>query len=300
MCASLVLNNQLRFQSNAFFAMIGLVSGALLDIILDPILIFGLKMGVSGAAIATIISQFVSFLLLLIGMQRSDSLKIRLSRFRPTLSLFGNICKGGMPSLCRQGLGSVASICLNTTAGHYGDAAVAAIGIVSRIMMFAVSALIGFGQGFQPVCGFNYGAGLYKRVRHAFLFCVKYASVFLLILAAVVFWTAPWLISQFQREDAEVIRIGVMALRAQTITFPFMAWVIMSNMMTQTIGKMVKASVLAMSRQGLMFIPAVLILPIFFDLWGLILAQPLADMLSFLISLPLMKNELADLNRDAV
>ncbi len=300
MCASIVLNNQLRFQSNAFFGMIGLASGAVLNIALDPIFIFGLGLGVSGAAIATIISQFVSFILLLIGMQKSDSLKIRISSFRPKGAYYVQIFKGGAPSLFRQGLGSVAGICLNFTAGNYGDSAVAAIGIVSRIMMFAASALIGFGQGFQPVCGFNYGAKLYGRVKRSFVFCVKYASIFLVIFAVVLFIGAPWIISQFQKEDPQVLSIGILALRCQSVTFPFMAWVVMSNMMTQTIGKVYKASILAMSRQGIMFILCVLILPLFFDIWGLLLAQPAADMLAFIIALPIQLSEMRELDKLAL
>ena len=296
-CGLFVINNQLRFQSNALFSMIGVVSGAVINVALDPLLIFALKMGVAGAALATAISQFISFFILLFVMKKSDSLRLRLKNFKPSLQKYKDIINGGTPSLCRQGLASVATVCLNFSAGNFGDAAVAAIGIVSRIMMFASSALIGFGQGFQPFCGFNYGARLYKRVKDAFVFCVKYSTIFLLGMAALVFALAPQVIALFQGDDSEVIRIGTMALRAQAITFPFMAWVVMSNMMTQTIGKVYKASVLAMSRQGLMFVPAVLLLPLAFDLWGLILAQPIADAATFAISLPIMKSELKDLDR---
>ena len=296
-CGLFVINNQLRFQSNAFFSMIGVVSGAVINVVLDPILIFGFNMGVAGAALATAISQCISFCILLVVMEKSDSLKLRLKNFKPSLQKYKDIINGGTPSLCRQGLASVATICLNFSAGNFSDAAVAAIGIVSRIMMFASSALIGFGQGFQPFCGFNYGAKLYKRVKDAFFYCVKYSTVFLFGMAALVFVLAPQVIALFQGDDPEVIRVGTMALRAQAVTFPFMAWVVMSNMMTQTIGKMVKASILAMSRQGLMFAPAVLILPLAFGLWGLVLAQPFADAATFAISLPIMKGELKDLDR---
>ncbi len=296
-CGMLVINNQLRFQSNAFFSMIGVVSGAVINIILDPVLIFVFDMGVPGAALATVISQFISFVILLVVMQKSDSLKIRISSFRPSLQKYKDIFKGGTPSLCRQGLGSVATACLNLSAGNFGDAAIAAIGIVSRIMMFASSALFGFGQGFQPVCGFNYGAALYSRVKRAFFFCIKYSVGFLVIVATVAFAFAPYIITLFQGEDPEVIRIGALALRAQSVTFPFMAWVVMSNMMTQTIGKVYKASILAMSRQGLMFAPAVLILPQIFGLWGLILAQPVADTLAFALSIPLVLSEFSEMDR---
>lgn len=297
MCASLVLNNQLRFQGNAFFAMLGLTSGAFLNIALDPLFIFTFDMGVGGAALATIISQIVSFILLLIGVQRSDNLKIRLKNFRPNRRLFANIVQGGTPSLARQGLNAVSTICLNSIAGNYSDAVVAAIGVVSRIMAFASSALIGFGQGFQPVCGFNYGAKLYGRVRRAFVFCVKYSTIFLVLAAAVLFVFSDGMIALFQKNDPEVIRIGTKALRFQLITFPLMSWVVMSNMMTQTIGKVFKASLLAMARQGLAFIPVVLILPALFDLNGLLLAQPVADILSFLLAIPLQIDELKELSR---
>lgn len=292
MCASLVMNNQLRFQSNAFFAMIGLTAGGVLNVILDPLFIFGLDMGVTGAALATVISQCVSCVLLYIGVLKSDNLKIHVRAFCPNRHFLAEIMRGGTPSLCRQGLSSLSTIALNTVAKGYGDAAIAAIGIVSRIMLFASSAMIGFGQGFQPVCGFNYGARLYGRVKRAYLFCVKYATIFLVVLAVIVFLLAPQIVGQFQKSDAEVIAIGAFALRCQAVAFPLTALVVMSNMMTQTIGKVVKASILAMARQGLMFIPAVLILPHFFDLTGLILAQPVSDFLSFSLALPITISEL--------
>ena len=278
MCASLVLNNQLRFQSNAFFAMIGLTTGGILNLALDPLLIFGFDMGVTGAALATILSQLVSFILLFIGIQRSDSLKIRFRNYRPNRFYLKNIINGGTPSLCRQGLNSVSTIVLNTVAKGYGDAAIAAISIVSRIMMFASSAVIGFGQGFQPVCGFNYGAHL--------------------VLAAAVFAGSGQIVGLFQKSDPTVIEIGTFALRCQCVTFPLSAMVVMSNMMTQTIGKVGRASLLAMARQGLMFIPAVVILPYFLKLTGLILAQPVADALSFALALPITIDEIRLLDRD--
>lgn len=297
MCSSLVLNNELRFQGNAMFSMIGLTVGGVLNIILDPIFIFTLNMGVKGAAIATVTSQFISFSLLLIGIQKSDSLSIGFKNFKPSFKMYKNILIGGTPSLARQGLAAVSSICFNTVAGGYGDAAVAAIGIVNRIMHFASSALIGFGQGFQPVCGFNYGAKLYKRVEKSFYFCVKYAVIFLTFMSAILFLLSPNLIKLFQENDPEVIRIGTATLKCQLVTFPLMSWVIMSNMMTQTIGKVYKATILAMSRQGLMFIPSILILNYLFSLNGLIISQATADFLSFALALPLQISEVKSLKR---
>lgn len=287
MCSSLVLNNQLRFQGNAFYAMIGITSGALLNLILDPVLIFVFNMGVEGAACATVISQFFSACLLWAGSRKSDNLKIHLKNFKPSKRIFMEISRGGIPSLCRQGLGSVATVCLNNMMRGYGDAAIAAMAIVSRIMMFASSALIGFGQGFQPVCGFNYGAKKYKRVLKAFWFCIKVSTVFLVAVAVPAFIFAPNICGLFQKNDAEVLRIGSVALRCQLCTFPFMSWVVFSNMMMQTIGRVVPASFLAMSRQALFFIPAILILPNLFGLWGIIMAQPVADAVSLMFAIPI-------------
>ena len=187
MTASLVLNNQLRFQGSAFYSMIGITFGAVLNVGLDPLFIFVFDMGVAGAAWATILSQFVSFCLLIAGTFRGGNLKLNLRNFSPSLKYYKNIVKGGTPSLCRQGLGSFATICLNLMAGPYGDAAIAAMSIVTRITQFANSIVIGFGQGFQPVCGFNYGAKLYARVREGFWFCVKLATC-ILLAAAVLGW----------------------------------------------------------------------------------------------------------------
>lgn len=291
MCVSCVLNNQMRFQGNAFFAMIGLVTGAVLNVALDPLFIFTLRLEVLGAALATVVSQFISCALLYIGTLRSDSLKIRLRNFRPTLYYLKNIAIGGTPSLCRQGLASIATLCLNAAAGSsvdaaMSDAAIAAFSVVSKIMMFAFSALLGFGQAFQPVCGFNYGAGKYDRVRHAFLFCLKIGVSFLFGASCLGFLLAPRMVALF-RDDPNVIAIGAVAMRCQCCTFTLMALVTITNMLYQNIGRVVGATLLAVARQGLMFIPVVLILPRVFPeaIWGVYLAQPTADLFAFLLAL---------------
>ena len=287
MMSSLVLNNQLRFQGSAFYSMIGIASGAVINIVLDPLLIFTFDMGIAGAALATIISQFVSFCLLLAGTLRGGNLRIRLKSFTPNGHYLKSIVNGGMPSLCRQGLNSVGTICLNLGAGIYGDAAIAAMSIVSRIVMFANSCVIGFGQGFQPVCGFCYGAKKYERVKQAFWFCVKSATIFLCCAAVLAFAFAPQLVAVFRKGDADVAAIGTVALRAQCLTFPLSAWIVLCNMMMQTIGKSVRASFLAMARQGLFFVPAVLILPRVLGLFGLQISQAVADVITFCASIPL-------------
>ena len=286
MTSSLVLNNQMRFQGSAFYAMIGIVSGAVLNMVLDPVLILVCNLGIAGAAVATTISQYVSFIILLIMIRRGGNMQIRFRNFKPNIHFYKEIIRGGMPSLCRQGLASVATICLNHTAGMYGDAAIAGMSIVSRISMFANSALIGFGQGFQPVCGFNYGAGKYKRVLEAFWFCVKYAFLFLIVVGIMGFVFAPGLVSLF-REDTDVIAVGTAALRYQVIAFPLNAWIVMCNMMLQSIGKGLKASIVASARQGLCFLPLILILPHFLGLTGVEICQAVSDVFTLMIAVPI-------------
>lgn len=287
---SFLLNNQLRFQGSASVAMIGIVSGAVLNVALDPILIFVFNMGVSGAALATIISQFVSFTLLFYLNQKRAAIKVKWNCFTPSLHYFSAIFNGGVPSLARQGMGSIATIVLNVSAGAFGgihaDAAIAAMGVTNRITMFAGSALIGFGQGFQPVCGTNFGAGLKSRVREAFFFCLKLGSMTVGVLAVLGFIFAPQLIGLF-RDDAMVIEIGAVALRAQCLTLVLSVWVILTNMMLQTIGMAGQASLVAAARQGLFFIPIVFLLPQFLGLFGVQIAQSVADVLSFALAFPL-------------
>jgi putative MATE family efflux protein len=297
MTAQFVLNNQIRFQGNAFYAMIGVGTGAVLNIILDPILIFGFRMGISGAALATVFSQLISFFLLLAGVHFSGCIPIRLKNVRFHRERLREIAGGGLPSLFRQGLGSVATMTLNIAANPYGDAAIAAMSVVSRIFMFAISALIGFGQGFQPVCGFNYGAKKYGRVREAFWFCVKVSTIFLFALSILGFLLSGHLIGIF-RDDPEVIRIGTAAVRFQCATLILNGWIVMNNMMTQTMGKTFYASLLASARQGLFFIPILLILPRILGLIGIQSAQAAADLFAFLLSVVLYRKVTAELNAE--
>ncbi len=286
MTSSLTLNNQLRFQGYAAYAMVGIVSGGLLNIALDPLFIYVFNMGVSGAALATAISQFISWCLLLIGTHRPGCVNISFSNFHPTAEHISLIVRGGSPSLFRQGFGSVATICLNHAAGPWGDAAIAAMGIVNKVIMFIRSAMIGFGQGFQPVCGFNYGAKLYDRVKRAYMYSVKVTTVVLTIVTVLGCVFAGGIISLF-RDDPEVIRYGTLALQLQALTLPLAPVITMSNMMTQTIGKTLQANILAAAWQGLLFIPAVLILPHFCGFLGVQLSQPIANLLTAIIAIPI-------------
>ena len=247
------------------------------------------------AAYATIISQAVSFLILLYNSGRGGTLPIRIRRYAPGNGRLGIIIRGGLPSMYRQGLASVASILLNWAAKPYLDAAQAAMAIVSKVTMFAGSAMIGFGQGFQPVCGFNYGAKLHHRVKEGFWFCVKTSAVFLLAVSALGITFAPRLIAVF-RDDPEVIAIGTAALRAQCLTLCFSSWIVMSNMMLQTIGKTAGATFLAMSRQGIFFIPLVYLLSMHLGLLGVEVTQSAADLLTLLFAVPIQMRALRELD----
>ena len=286
MTASFVLNNQLRYQGSAAYGMVGIVAGAILNVGLDPLLMFVFDMGISGAALATIISQFASFCLLLAGCTRGGNLRIRLKNVQFKPYWFGMICKGGFPSLCRQSLMSLATICLNNSAGVYGDAAIAAMSVVQRSMMMANSALIGFGQAFQPVCGFNHGAKLYGRVKQGYWFCVKWATLGLAVLGTAMFLFAPTIIAVF-RNDPDVISFGAAALRFQSATLILNGFVIISGMTTQTLNRVWQATVLSITRQGLFFIPVVLIAPHFLQEVGIQAAQSVSDFCSFLLTIPL-------------
>ena len=273
-----------------------MMSGAIINIILDPIFIFGLNLGISGAALATALSQCISFgILFFQSLLRKDCVHLKPGKITLSLSLYGEIFHGGIPSLCRQGVASIATAALNVAANPFGDAAIAALSIVSRYMMFIGSAMIGFGQGFQPVCGFNFGAKRYDRVLEAFWFCVKVAVVFLVTLSVVSFVGAPQIMRIFRKEDLDVIEIGTWALRFQCVTLPLSAWIVMSNMMTQTIGYGFRASLVAAGRQGLFLIPALFVLPVKFGIRGLQLCQPVADALTFVLGVVIVLGILREL-----
>lgn len=273
---SFTMNNQLRFQGNAFYGMIGMAGGAVLNVILDPVFIFILDMGVRGAAAATVISQIVSFLTLL---KMSGRLPLRKPDFYLSGEIISAIFKFGTPSLCRQGIMSIASVTLNHAAGNFGEAAVAAVSVVNKIVMLGGSAVIGFGQGFQPVCGFNNGAKRYDRIRKMFAFCIKASTAFMLIFGGLAFSFAPSLIAFF-RDDPQVIEAGIPMLRFQCVTAPLHGIIIMTNMLVQNMGKTFSASFLAVARQGLFFIPLVIVMTKTMGITGLCLAQSAADLLT--------------------
>jgi putative MATE family efflux protein len=290
MVAATVLNQQLRFQGSAAIAMTGMLSGAILNIFLDPLFIFVFGLGVKGAAIATLISQMTSLLILLCyGTTRKSNIPIKLKLFSPSVSRYAEMFRGGIPALLRQSILSIATIIINHCARPYGDAAIAAISITMRLCMFANSIMLGFGQGFQPVCGFNYGAKLYSRVRKAFWFCVRFCFTGLLLISLAMAIFAPHIIALFRKDDLDVIAIGTRGLRLNCISLPFMGAVIMVNMMTQTMGKAMEASIVALARQGMFLIPSLFILSPLLGLVGIQLATPISDLASLIIVIPILK-----------
>jgi len=278
MISSFVMNNLLRNEGNAFFAMIGISAGGILNLFLDPLMIFGFGWGIAGAAIATMLSQMISFGILLWQCNtRTGCIPLRWKNFKPTAELFRTILHVGLPSFCRQGLASLATVILNVSAVPFGDAAIAAMSIVNRIIMMIYSGMLGFGQGFQPVCSYNFGARRYDRILDAFRFSVKVAVIWLTSLGVIAFASANPLITAFRRNDPEVIRIGVTALRFYVLTLPVQAWVVLVNMLTQSIGYGFRSSIVSLGKQGIYFIPAILILPHIIGITGIEIAQPVAD-----------------------
>lgn len=291
MMSALTLNNQLRLQGNARFGMIGIVSGAVVNIALDPLFIFVFGMGVSGASLATAVSQLLSWALLMWGTTRPSSVHISLRNFRPSWRVYYEIFRGGLPSLCRQVLNCASAVTLNYCAARYApvgheDSAVAAFAVVTRIMMFAFSVVLGFCQGFQPVCGFNYGARLYGRVRESYLFALRFSAVFLTVVSALGFVFAEQVVSLFRASDPDLIRIGAATLRWQCAAFPLVSLITATNMLFQNIRMTFEATLLSIGRNGLFFLPAVLLLPLWLGLQGVQMAQAVADVLTFLLSVP--------------
>lgn len=279
MVSGFCLNAILRFEGKAFLGMIGLMTGAILNIIGDPILIFGFGMGIAGAGLATCVSQIISFCILFSMFIRGKTQsKLALKYIRCDFRLIGDIVGTGLPSLLRQGLNSVVVIVLNMEAAAYGDAAIAAMSIVSRIIYFVFSVSLGLGQGFQPVSGFNYGAKKYRRVREAYRFTFIASQIIMTVMVLVVFLMSGRMISIFQ-SDPEVVRIGTRALKLQLISqlaFPFS---VVTEMILQSTGKKFEASLLSSLKAGIVFIPLLLILSRLRGLSGIQEAQPLANLL---------------------
>ena len=288
MAGSFVLNNLLRYQGNSYLGMVGIGIGAVLNILLDPILIFGLELGITGAALATVASQAVGFGLLIFLCNTRSGIPISLRFFHPTVLHYQTITRSGVPALLRQSVASISVMVLNVCAHPFGDAVIAAMAIVGKIAHFSSSVMLGFGQGFQPVCGYNYGAKLYDRVKRGYFFCVRSSFLVLAGFSMVEFFFAHEIIGVFRRGDAQVIAIGARALRLQCLTLVCSSVIIPSNMMLQVTGRMVPASLIGAARQGLFLIPLLFLLTEWLGITGLQMAQPLADICALLLTLPLV------------
>ena len=297
MISSLVMNNILRYEGKASFAMIGLVTGGVLNIALDPLFMFVFGLGTAGAGIATALSQSISFCILLSMFLRGKTVsQFRLSAVTREARDFGRILLGGAPSFGRQGLNSIGGMLLNLAARGYGDAAVAGMSIVSRIFMFIISVAIGVGQGLQPVASFNYGARKYRRVRQAAIFTIEAAFCMLVVLVGLCWVNGDVLIRLF-RDDPAVTAVALPAFHYQCLAMLLQPIIVVANMTFQSVGASGRATFLACCRQGVFFIPLILILPRTHGLFGVEICQPIADVLTFLVSLPFLIAFLQQLGR---
>lgn len=289
MCASFVMNNILRSEGKAALSMVGITFGGILNIILDPVFIFVFKLGISGAAIATLLSQCISFSLLLsCFIRKKSTTKLHIKNVSKKIGTYLLIIKTGLPSLCRQALASTATIFLNISASFYGDSAVAAMSIVGRIFMFTMSAMIGLGQGFQPVLGYNYGAKKYDRVKEAVFFTGKVGTIVMTSFAVIGFIFAEDIMKIFRKEDLEVIIIGAFAIKMQCLALPIHPMIVVSNMTLQIVGKSWQGTFLSSARQGIFFLPLIAVLSQTMGLTGIQITQPVADVLTAICSVPFM------------
>lgn len=308
MMGTYVLNNLWRWEGKAFFSMIGIGLGGVLNIFLDPLMINVLDLGVAGAAIATLISQCVSFCLLLVPvLMKKNIAKLSIRHFSKDLSFHGNIWFTGLPSLLRQGLASISTIFLNQQAGNLADdAALSAMGIFSKVVMLIFCILLGIGQGYQPVLGYNFGAKKWDRMKTAYTFTWIFGTAVMLVFAIPLYIFAPQLVPLFI-DDAEVISICTNALRLEAFMLPLLTINVMCNMTFQSIGERFKASFLSCLRQGLYFIPCIFILPYFFGIRGIESVFPVCDLLTCLTSLPfalhflfVLRNKASDGNKEEI
>lgn len=285
MVGSLIINNNLRYEGKAFYAMFGLTTGGILNIFGDYLFVMRCGLGVFGAGMATAISQMISFVILLVMYERMAQSNIRPRHISHSVKTYLSICKVGFPSLIRQGLTSISTGLLNNLTKPFGDAAIAAMSVVNRYSMFVMCIGLGIGQGFQPVASFNYQAGEYKRVKKGLLFTTAVGFVFVFVLSAAGFAFAEQIVYLFQKDPA-VIKVGVAALRYASIGLLFMPLSIPVNMLYQSIRRAGISSFLSLLRSGLYFIPLLLIGSQLWGLTGIQLAQPLTDLLNGLTCIP--------------
>ena len=287
MTSSFTLNNFLRYEGKAKLGMMGMMTGAVLNMIMDPIFMFGLKMGIAGAGLSTAISQIIGWSILVSMFKRGKTettLSVKLA-LKATPALVANIAATGFPSLLRQGLHSLTTVVLNAQCAIYGDAAVAAMSIVSRLTFFTFSFALGVGQGFQPVSAYNYGAKRYSRIRQSYRFTIMAAESIIILGVVILIIFAPELV-RLLRDDPAVVVIGTRALRLQALAYLLLPPCMVTEMLMQSTGYRLAASLLSAFRSGLLFIPSILILSYFRGLAGIQEAQPLALILSAPVTIP--------------
>jgi putative MATE family efflux protein len=288
MAPSFVMNMCLRSEGSAVYSMIGSVSGAILNIGLDPLFILGFGWGVKGASAATALSKLVSFLILLRPyLRRSSLLHLSFKNIKYSKDIVTEVAKMGFPTMMRTGLTAVAMLVMNNMASVYSASVLAGMSVVNRVIMFPTAAILGFGQGYQPVAGFNWGAKRYDRVQQAFRFTSISGAIVSTLMGITLFFLAEPIMRLFTATDPVMIAIGVLSIRLQCVSMPVHAWVLVVNMSYAALGKARGAAVLSISRQGLCLIPMIVLLPVFWGAEGLAAAQAASDFLSLLIALPL-------------
>ena len=293
--ADTVLSQVLRSEGNTLYSMIGMTSGAFINIILDPIFINVLGMGVAGAAIATNISKCVALLVLFVPFLRHKCvIHLHPRHFSPTWAIYSEIARMGVPTMMRSSLMSVSRILINNTAASYGDAAMASISVANKSLRIISSCIMGFSQGFQPVAGYNFGAKKYDRVVKAFMYTMTIGACSAVVMGAGMIIFAPHVIGVFS-EDAQVMELGLILLRSQCYTMVPHVWTQVVTGLYQAMGKATKAAIMGLSRQLLVLIPCILILPRLFGAVGLACAQATADVLSFLLAAVLLLPTLKEL-----
>jgi len=293
MAANFVMNQCLRSEGSATLSMIGMGFGGILNVVLDPIFImpWGLNMGVKGASLATAISKWISFIILIYPyVTRRSLLRLSIRNFRPSWDIFSQIIAVGSSSMFRSGLAVVSAIMLNDLAGNISDSVLAAVGVCNKVMMFPFSIILGFGSGFQPVAGFNWGAKRYDRVEESYRFCARVAIIGSLIMAVVVGVFADTFVVLFAGTDEEMRRIGVLCMVSQCIALPVHGWVAVVNMLCAGLGKAKYALALSTSRQGSCFIPILYPLAWIFGAYGIGVVQAVADVLTLVLAVPIIRS----------
>lgn len=287
MCMSFVLNNVLRAEGKAMLSMIGLVVGAVINVALDPLMIFTFDMGIQGAGLATCISQVISFSILLVMFLSGRTIvRLRLRSVSRKFAVYRDIIVVGFPSFCRQVLASLCTVFLNRAAHQYGqDAAQAALGVVQKVFMLAFSVSLGIGQGYQPVLGYNYSAKRFDRVRSAYLFTLGFSTCLMTAFATVCAIISPQIMQMFSLSE-RATGIGVLTLRLQCICMPLLPLNFMAGLTYQSVGNKGIAALLSAARQGIFYIPAVLILPSFLGILGVQSCQAVSDFFAFFFALP--------------